>query len=72
MDIFSRDVPPTHPGVILAEALENMNLKIMPAASLLGTSRQKLCPVGPQGARLQPVVPVGRQRRLAVRQEPLH
>ena len=36
MDIFSRDVPPTHPGVILAEALENMNLKIMPAASLRG------------------------------------
>ena len=42
MDIFSHDVPPTHPGVILAEALENMNLKIMPAASLLGTSRQTL------------------------------
>ena len=38
----ARKVPPTHPGVVLAEALEAMGLKIMPAAKLLGTSRQTL------------------------------
>ena len=38
----TRKVPPTHPGVVLAEALEAMGLKIMPAAKLLGTSRQTL------------------------------
>ena len=38
----ARKVPPTHPGVVLAEALDNMGLGIMPAAKLLGTSRQTL------------------------------
>lgn len=38
----ARRVPPTHPGVVLAEALDAMGLKIMPAAKLLGISRQTL------------------------------
>ena len=38
----ARKVPPTHPGVVLAEALDSMGLKIMPAAKLLGTSRSGL------------------------------
>ena len=38
----ARKVAPTHPGVVLAEALDSMGLKIMPAAKLLGTSRQTL------------------------------
>ncbi len=42
MNIYERRVAPTHPGVILAEALEAMGLKIMPAAALLGMSRQML------------------------------
>ena len=42
MNIYERKVAPTHPGVILAEALEAMGLKIMPAAAILGTSRQML------------------------------
>ena len=40
--MMTRKVAPTHPGVVLAEALDNMGLKIMPAAKLLGTSRQTL------------------------------
>jgi len=36
----ARKVAPTHPGVVLAEALDSMGLKIMPAAKLLSTSRQ--------------------------------
>ncbi len=39
---MARKVSPTHPGVILAEALGAMNLKIMPAAAILGVSRQTL------------------------------
>lgn len=42
MDIYARKVAPTHPGFVLAEALEAMNLKIMPTAKLLGVSRQTL------------------------------
>ncbi|MCH7866009.1 MAG: addiction module antidote protein, HigA family, partial [Proteobacteria bacterium] len=38
----ARKVPPTHPGVVLAEALNSMGLGIMPAAKLLGTSPQTL------------------------------
>ncbi|MDA1089953.1 MAG: HigA family addiction module antitoxin [Proteobacteria bacterium] len=40
--MMTRKIAPTHPGVVLAEALEAMGLKIMPAAKLLGTSRQTL------------------------------
>ena len=33
---------PTHPGTLLAESLEHLNLKIAPAARHLGISRQLL------------------------------
>lgn len=36
------DREPTHPGVILADALEALGLKIAPAARHLGISRQLL------------------------------
>ena len=42
LDIYARKTAPTHPGVVLAEAFEAMNLKIMPTAKLLVVSRQTL------------------------------
>ena len=71
MDIFSRDVPPTHPGVILAEALENMNLKIMPAASLLGTSRQTLHKIIRGDAPITPPMALKIRHALRQRSQPL-
>ncbi len=40
--MLDRKIPPTHPGIILGEALESMNLKIMPTAKLFGCTRQHL------------------------------
>ncbi len=40
--MINRKVAPTHPGVVFAEALSRMGLKIMPAAKMLGVSRQTL------------------------------
>ncbi len=40
--MLDRKIAPTHPGTILAEALEDMSMKIAHASKLLGCTRQHL------------------------------
>jgi addiction module HigA family antidote len=51
---MKRMLPPVHPGLLLAEQLEHLKLKIQPTAQILGISRQQLHRVITGSAAISP------------------